>query len=117
MKDIQHYKKLLEGEKNKLESELATVGRKNPDQKEDWEAVEPETNLDRADEDEVAVGILEYEDNKGILDQLEKRLNEVKISLEKIENGTYGLCSVCGKKIEEDRLDANPAANTCKAHM
>ncbi|MCA9353454.1 TraR/DksA C4-type zinc finger protein [Candidatus Nomurabacteria bacterium] len=38
-------------------------------------------------------------------------------ALKRIENGTYGTCSVCGEKIEEDRLGANPAADTCKAHM
>jgi leucyl-tRNA synthetase len=53
----------------------------------------------------------------GILDKLELRLGNVKTALEKIENGSYGICKICGEKIEEDRLEANPASLTCKKHM
>ena len=59
----------------------------------------------------------EYQNNKAILNQLETRLNEVKSALEKIENDKYGICEVSGVPIEIDRLEANPAARTCKAHM
>ena len=34
-----------------------------------------------------------------------------------IAAGTYGTCEVSGEQIEEDRLEADPAARTCKAHM
>jgi len=116
-KNIEHYKKLLQAEKANLEKELATVGRKNPDNAGDWEATEPAEGIDRADEDEVATGIGEYENNTAILKQLETRLLEVDTALKQIENGAYGTCVVCGAEIEGDRLDANPAAQTCKLHM
>ena len=48
---------------------------------------------------------------------LKVRYNDVKDALHKIETTGYGVCEVCGEKIEEDRLEANPAARTCKAHM
>ena len=38
-------------------------------------------------------------------------------ALERIEKGTYGICEVGNEEIEEDRLNANPAARTCKAHL
>jgi Tfp pilus assembly PilM family ATPase len=44
-------------------------------------------------------------------------LQEVMTALTKIEEGTYGTCEVSGDEIETDRLEANPAARTCKAHM
>jgi RNA polymerase-binding transcription factor DksA len=115
--DTTHYKTLLVAEKEKLEEELATVGRKDPEHPDEWEATEPAENIDRADEDEVAEGIGEYETTTAIVDQLEGRLREVEIALEQIEKGTYGTCKVCGEKIEEKRLEANPAAQTCVAHM
>jgi RNA polymerase-binding transcription factor DksA len=34
-----------------------------------------------------------------------------------MEEGKYGICKVCGEEIEEARLEANPAAETCKAHL
>ena len=48
---------------------------------------------------------------------LQARLTDVNVALGKIENGTYGICEVSGEPIEADRLEANPAARTNKAHM
>jgi len=115
--DTQHFKELLDSEVLVLENELAGIGRKNPDKKNDWEAVEPNVSSDSADEGDVAEGIEQYENNSAVLNQLEIRLNEVKKALEKIQDGTYGVCEECEGPIEEDRLEANPAAKTCKMHM
>ncbi len=35
----------------------------------------------------------------------------------RIEDGTYGVCTVSGEEIETERLEADPAAKTCKAHL
>lgn len=117
MIDTSHFKTLLEAEKSRLENELATVGRKNPSNPADWEATEPAGSVDAAEEGEVADGIEEYETNTAILKQLEDQLADVNAALGKIEAGTYGTCEVCGAEIEADRLEANPSAKTCKAHM
>lgn len=114
--NIKHYKDLLEADSLKLEMELKTIGRKNPEKSGDWEATE-QMDIDQADETEVADSIEEYENNGSILNQLETQLSNVKNALVKIENGTFGKCSVCDKDIEKDRLDANPSAITCKIHM
>ncbi len=57
-----------------------------------------------------------YEGNTAILKDLEIRYNQVLAALTRIENGTYGVCSVGGEKIETARLAADPAAATCIAH-
>ncbi len=116
MQDTQYFKGLLAKEVDVLEKELASVGRKNPDNASDWEATEKD-DIDPAEDAEVASSMETFENNQGILNQLEKQLNEVKDALVKIENGTYGKCEVCGADIENDRLEANPSAKTCKAHM
>ena len=59
----------------------------------------------------------EFEENSAIMVPLKARLDEVNNALGRIEEGTYGTCSVCANPIEEDRLNANPAASTCIAHM
>ena len=110
------YKKLLEVEKEKLLSELATIGRKNPSNPKDWEAVPTDLDSDSADENETADVMESLDENKAILDQLEIQLIQVESALGKIESGTYGKCNVCGKDIPEARLDANPAALTCMEH-
>ncbi len=115
--DTQYFKDLLEKESLVLEKELATLGRRNPDNLSDWEATEKPNGTDEADELEVADKMEEYENNRGTLNQLEIRLNEVKKALSKIDEGKYGICETCEKEIEADRLEANPAAPTCKTHM
>ena len=52
-----------------------------------------------------------------MLKELEIRYNDIKDALDKIEKNKYGICEVSGEEIEEERLIANPAARTCKAHM
>lgn len=46
----------------------------------------------------------------------EEELEEAKAALSAIEEGTYGKCSVCGKDIPFERLEALPTALTCIDH-
>lgn len=114
--DTAHFRELLESEKLSLEAELATVGRRNPSNPEDWEAVPSETGQE-ADPNDQASTLDTYGENSAILKDLEIRYNEVKGALERIEAGTYGTCRVSGEPIEAERLAADPAASTCKAHL
>jgi RNA polymerase-binding protein DksA len=43
----------------------------------------------------------------------EKYLQEIERSLEAIETGEYGTCRVCGKEIDEARLEAVPTTRIC----
>jgi DnaK suppressor protein len=101
--DTNRFKDLLEKELTTLEEEIKNLG--------------VDDDKDAADEGDVADDIEELESSNTIGNQLKSRLSEVKDALQKIEDGKYGLCEVCGEQIEEDRLDANPSAKTCKAHM
>lgn len=42
-----------------------------------------------------------------------KLIFKIKEALERIENGTYGICEVCGEKITESRLKARPVTTVC----
>jgi len=115
--DTDYFKEKLEEELLLVEKELNDVGRKNPDNKADWEAEPADFDTNNADENETADKIEEYEGNTAVLKELEIRFNDIKDALKKIEEGKYGICEISGQLIEEDRLIANPAARTCKAHM
>ena len=41
------------------------------------------------------------------------RLAEVELALDRLEEGTYGVCEGCGKAIPVERLQARPAARHC----
>lgn len=110
------YRKRLEEEKVRLEAELGSVGRRNPSNPADWEAV-PKSVGQESDPNDAADLIEGYADNTAILTDLEIRYNEVLAALGRIEEKTYGTCEISGEAIEQDRLDADPAAKTCKAHM
>jgi len=114
--NIDYFKEQLEKEQERLISELKTVGRINPDNPKDWEPIPSEKEDRQADFNDMADGIENYEENTAILKQLEIELNEVKDALSRIGNGTYGVCEVSGEPIEKERLEAYPAAKTCKAH-
>ena len=112
---IEHYKNLLLAEKAQLEKELADVGRINPNNPDDWEAI-PESTEKEADPNDRADEMESLEDNTAIVNELEVRWAHVKKALAKIEDGSYGKCETDGELIPEDRLDANPAALTCIEH-
>lgn len=46
-------------------------------------------------------------------DKLQVMLAEVERAQEKITEGTYGSCDVCGKDIGAERLEARPWATRC----
>jgi DnaK suppressor protein len=43
----------------------------------------------------------------------ERVLSEIDAALKRIEDGTYGICTNCGKQIPEERLEARPWATLC----
>jgi RNA polymerase-binding transcription factor DksA len=116
MIDTKQFKERLEEEEVKLEAELLSVGRRNPSNPNDWEAV-PQGTGGEPDPVDAADLIAGFEDNTGIVKELETRFNDVLGALSRIENSTYGTCSVCGEEIEEARLVANPTAHTCLKHL
>ncbi|MDA8341919.1 MAG: TraR/DksA C4-type zinc finger protein [Actinomycetota bacterium] len=51
-----------------------------------------------------------------LVNQLRDSLGEVAHALEKLAEGEYGRCEVCGNAIGEARLEAMPATRFCIEH-
>lgn len=111
------YKKIIEEQLQKLTEELNTLGIHNPEAPEDWNATPQEVLKNEADGNIHADQVEDWNERRATLSVLETRYNNLLKALTKFDTGTFGLCEICNKKIEEDRLDANPAARTCKAHI
>lgn len=109
------FKSRLLKEKEKLESTLLTVGRRNERVPDDWEPAPAEdgATADLADQADI---ITSRETNAAVLADLEARYDTVLTALSRIEKNAYGVCEVCGKPIETARLEADPAATTCIEH-
>ncbi len=110
-------KNKLEEEKKLLEKELGAVAKRDPENPGDWVPAVGMKDQSTADENTVADTFEELENNTGVVTRLENRLTDVTDALTKIQNGTYGICEKGDHPIEADRLEANPAARTCKEHM
>lgn len=115
--NTQAYKTKLEEEKILVEEQLGELGKM--DKKGDWEATSESeiSGQEVQDEADMAERSEDYEERTIKLNSLEHRLSNINESLEKIEAGNYGICEECGGEIEEDRLEVNPAALTCKECM
>ncbi len=112
---LNYFKEKLTTEKALLEDELQSIGKKEANG--DWTAV-PEAHTDvEGDEGDQAEFIQDFDSKIARLGSLEVKYHQVLNALERIESGTYGICLKSGNSIEEDRLEANPAAETCKAMM
>ncbi len=108
-KTIEILKEKLLEEKTKLEKNLSNFA--NPSETEDdYKTIFREIGTDP---DENASEVEEYTDNLALENNLEKQLAKIDRALERIKNGTYGICSKCGKEIELERLEIYPEAERC----
>jgi DnaK suppressor protein len=58
----------------------------------------------------------ERERELAVIGRLQGDLADVDRALERLDDGTYGTCEVCGEAIADDVLEGAPAARLCAAH-
>jgi RNA polymerase-binding transcription factor DksA len=116
--DTKNFQKKLEEEKKTLLGELSGLGILNTETG-SWETTPDMEAMknDEADENDRADRSEDFQERTSTLNTLTTRLAEVASALQKINDKTYGKCEVCGENIEDDRLNANPAAKTCKKDL
>ena len=100
--DVDKMEKRLRKEQKELREQIAV----------EREKVEPSftTNPDHT---EIAHEYQFRGRNMSILDRLEEQLLDIDRALERIDEGTYGICANCGKPIQAERLEALPWADLC----
>ena len=119
---LEELKTALEEERDLLTKELETIATPDPHLKGDWDIKHEEWSEDQITSREALEGdesVNESDEdmkNKALSDRLELRLKEVGEALEKIGGEHYGICEVCKKEIDIERLKANPAASTDIEH-
>ncbi|MCX8032998.1 MAG: TraR/DksA C4-type zinc finger protein [Thermoleophilia bacterium] len=62
---------------------------------------------------EMATATLDREIDLTLQGNARATLARIRRALEKLEEGTYGLCDKCGEPIPEERLEAVPFATLC----
>lgn len=110
--DTAVYRKLLEDEQARLTSAVAFLERENPGTISDelGELAEGGTDNHLAD---TATAMHDRELDEGIEEGAQQTLAEIEAALQRIEEGSYGTCEVCGEPIGGERLSAIPWARLC----
>ena len=70
-------------------------------------------DLELNDEGDYAAASAESIVDSAILVQQRKELAEIELALDKIKNGTYGICEMCEEPIERARLEVKNFARFC----
>ena len=107
--DISRMKETLEAERARVVAAIENLRNENPG------TVEDETGDETYDQHpaDVATAMHDRELDYGIAENEQQLLGEIDDALQRIEDGTYGICTNCGKSIPPERLEALPWAQLC----
>lgn len=114
--DKKKIKENLEKERDVLFEQMKDMGKLNNETGE-WEATPEELEFPESDQNDMADRFEDFEARSSMIRTLEPRLNSILKALRGIGRDSFGKCDVCKKDIEMARLEANPAARTCKKHL
>jgi RNA polymerase-binding protein DksA len=106
----------LEQARDRLKAERARVAAELEELKEDLAtSLEDATDEDGVDSHlgDTATETLDREVEQGLEENAEHLLASIDAALQRIEDGTYGICERCGKPIDAARLEALPYATKC----
>jgi DnaK suppressor protein len=79
-------------------------------------AARQDSNVDDEHDPEGATIAFELSQASALLNQSSAGLAEIEAALDRISDGTYGVCAVCGGHIAEGRLEARPWTPYCIQH-
>ncbi len=103
--DLRAIKQRLEAKRAELRENISSLTEAHPNPVGAIEASDGPQNFE-----EIAVDFLETQQEQSILVNQQALLAQVEGALKRIENGTYGICTNCGRPIPEKRLEAIPWA-------
>ena len=109
--DTEHFRDALLEERQRVEHALTTLREEHPGSLDD----EVEEVAATADDHlaNTASATLGREIDYTLGDNAEQVISEIDAALQRIEDGTYGVCASCGREIPPARLEANPWASLC----
>jgi RNA polymerase-binding protein DksA len=110
--DTDEFRTLLEQERERLTRAVGFLHDENPGtiEEELGEVGSGGTDNHLGD---TASATFDRELDQGLEEGAQQTLAEIDAALRRIEDGTYGICEVCGKPIGADRLRAIPWARLC----
>jgi RNA polymerase-binding protein DksA len=110
--DTAEYRRRLEEERARLTRAADFLEKENPGSVSDelGELAEGGTDNHLGD---TATAMYDRELDEGLEEGVQQTIGEIDAALQRIEEGTYGICENCGKPISPERLAAIPWARLC----
>jgi RNA polymerase-binding protein DksA len=107
--DTERFRRILVDERERIASTIEHLHESNS------RSFEEETEEETYDNHlaDSATATLNREIDSTLEENSEHVLTGIDDALDRIENGTFGMCSRCGKQIAEERLEAIPYATRC----
>jgi RNA polymerase-binding protein DksA len=109
--DTQRFRAILEEERQRVLDAISYLHEETPGSLED-ETEEIVGNSDNHLGD-TATATLDREIDYTLEENSEQVLRAIDGALERIDEGTFGICATCGQPISEERLEAIPYATQC----
>lgn len=110
--DSDAVRQLLEQERERLTNVREGLDAENPSDESENQNLSELSDVDQHQAD-VGTETFEREKDYSILERVEAELADVDHALHRLDDGTYGTCEACGRPIDEERLQAMPAARFC----
>lgn len=79
----------------------------------DEETQKMNSNVINPDRSDLASNYMSRERRLALISRMEEHVNQIEAALKRMDEGTYGVCSNCGKSISAERMEALPYATLC----
>ena len=109
--DTRHFRDILTEERQRVVDAITYLHEETPGSLED----ETEEMVGSSDNHlgETATATLDREIDYSLEENSEQVLKAIDGALQRIAEGTFGICATCGQPISEERLEAIPYATQC----
>lgn len=108
--DTDRFRTMLEDERGRVVAAIDNLHNEHPG------SISDETGEEAVYDNHLADTATETYDREldySLEENSEHVLTEINAALKRIEDGTYGQCTNCGRQIPEERLEARPYATLC----
>lgn len=107
--DTNQFREMLLVERDRVQRALENIHDENPG------SIEDETGDETQDQHlgDTATAMFDREMDYTLEDNSEQVRSAIDAALGRIDDGTYGTCTNCGKQIAPERLEARPWADLC----
>jgi RNA polymerase-binding protein DksA len=107
--DVEYFRKRLLEDRSRAQGALDYLHDENPGSMEDETQEIPSDNHPG----DVAAITFDREVDYTLEENEERLIAEIDAALERIEDGTFGICATCGQPVGEERLEAVPYTTQC----